>query len=82
MTDGSTIYEHGERIEIRQDENSPWAAKGTIVGPTLPAAGTNFAGQWIVKVDGQHGAHPVPGVCIRRLAEEPSDGGGDTAAVV
>lgn len=76
MINEGIAYKHGERVELRQDESSPWAAKGTIVGPTLPAAGTNFAPQWMVRVDGQHGAHPVPGVCIRRLAEGPSDGGG------
>ena len=66
MTDGDTNYGKGERVELRQDVKSPWTMKGTIVGATLPAAGTNFARQWMVEVDGQHGPCPIPGVCIKR----------------
>lgn len=67
--DPRAVYQHGDRVELRHDAESPWAAKGTIVGPTLPGVGTNFAPQWMVKVDGQHGSHAVPGVCIRPLVE-------------
>jgi hypothetical protein len=71
----TVTYEHGDRVELRKGASGPWAEKGTIVGPTLPSAGSGEAPQWMVKVDGQHGARPVPGECVRRLAEGQSDNG-------
>lgn len=66
MNEHDTDYKPGDRIEVRDDEQSPWSRTGTVVGDTLPAFGTNALKQWMVKVDGEHGATAMPAIRIRR----------------
>ncbi len=63
MSEHDIEYKHGDRIEMRHDEQSPWLVNGKIVGPTLPSV---VPKQWMVTVDGEHFSRPVLAIHIRR----------------
>lgn len=63
-------YNTGDLVDIRQDKESPWTEKGTITMGTLPTMGTGSDQVWMVRINGQHGAHPIPAERLRRRPED------------